>query len=217
MAFRGVKGLIILCVLISMFSAFPACKDKTKEAGTEQTGSQPLPDTAQTTGDQQMSAPIVPSQGAEGLFDAAQRGDSSGITSLLQKGIDINAVNQQGATILHIAAMNKNGELVRFLVEKGADINHKDSIGQTALMWTGNRWDWDTMKYLLEHGADPKVGQSPLFFVVQNGKADILRMLIDRGIDVNEPVGPNLSAIQLAKNFGHQDIVKILKEAGAKE
>ena len=45
----------------------------------------------------------------------------------------------------------------------------------------------------------------------------MLRMLTHSGIDVNELAGLNLSAFQLAKNFGHKDIVEILKKAGVKE
>jgi hypothetical protein len=42
-------------------------------------------------------------------------------------------------------------------------------------------------------------------------------MFADKGIDVHKQVWTHLSALQLAKNFGHQDIVEILKKAEAKE
>ncbi|MGL4561218.1 MAG: ankyrin repeat domain-containing protein [Brevinema sp.] len=52
---------------------------------------------------------------------------------LIQKGIDINALNKFGSTPLHWAVSKTNYDLVLHLIEYGADINIADHNGNTPL------------------------------------------------------------------------------------
>jgi uncharacterized protein len=80
------------------------------------------------------------------------------------------------------------------LLDKGANINANDAQGHTALIDAA----------LLNH-------------------RDVARLLVSRGADVNTPSDlvihgkkTSLTALTIARSKGHQDIVMLLTEAGAK-
>jgi hypothetical protein len=50
---------------------------------------------------------------------------------LLEKGANVNAVNQQGFSAIHGAANRGFDAMIRFLAEKGAQLDVKDSQGRT--------------------------------------------------------------------------------------
>jgi ankyrin repeat protein len=72
---------------------------------------------------------------------AAETGSSdsalAAIKLCLEKGSDINAMNENGDTALHLAA---NEAVIRFLVKQGADLDARNWGGETALeAWDGRR------------------------------------------------------------------------------
>lgn len=77
------------------------------------------------------------------------------------------------------------------------------------------------VKSLLDSGVDvntphPHDGSSPLIFAIIGGKAETVRLLVQRGADVNTKTKEGKSALFWANQFRHKEIVKILKEAGAR-
>ena len=49
---------------------------------------------------------------------------------LIEKGADVNAVEEDGWTALMIAAGNGHKEVCQLLIEKGADVNAVDEWGR---------------------------------------------------------------------------------------
>jgi ankyrin repeat protein len=73
--------------------------------------------------------------------EATETGSSdnalAAIKLCLDKGSDINAMNENGDTALHLAA---NEAVIRFLVKQGADLEARNWGGETALeAWDGRR------------------------------------------------------------------------------
>jgi ankyrin repeat protein len=74
---------------------------------------------------------------------------------------------------------------------------------------------------LLDNGVNPNApdhfGQTPMFVAVRDGQTEIVRLLLDRGVDVNAPIervhgrGP----LYYAADRGHLDVVRELLDAGA--
>ena len=88
------------------------------------------------------------------------------------------------------AAFKGDTETVRLLLDKGANVNAKDEDGGTALMFASVNGHTDTVKMLLKRGANPNI--------------------------TAKSSSGTVSALIYAKRMGHEEIVNILKKAGAK-
>ena len=111
---------------------------------------------------------------------------------------DIHLKNKEGETALMRAAWGGHLAVVKFLVSKGGDIHAKDNRGWTALM---------------------KAAVSDRLAVV--------KFLVDRGVEVNAQNNSGETALTWAvqglqleggkKRKGYEEVVALLKEAGATE
>ncbi|MEW6298901.1 MAG: ankyrin repeat domain-containing protein [Thermodesulfobacteriota bacterium] len=59
-------------------------------------------------------------------------------------------------------------------------------------------------------------GHTALIVAARQGYADTVRLLIERGADVNAQDKYGTTALQWAEKNGHKDVVRLLKEAGAR-
>lgn len=87
---------------------------------------------------------------------------------------------------------NDNVEAVKAALAKGANIDHQhESSGQTPLMGSLFRGKLKIFEYLLNHGADATIsdgrGYTPAHGAALQGRPTALRMLIEKGVDVNQP------------------------------
>jgi ankyrin repeat protein len=87
------------------------------------------------------------------------------VTLLLDKGADINAVNEGDYTALHGAAFRGLNEVIKILVDRGADINARDYRGRTAFrIAEGGKQSFqfqaysETAAYLKSLGANTRLG-----------------------------------------------------------
>jgi ankyrin repeat protein len=126
------------------------------------------------------------------------------------------------------AAQHGQLAIVEILLSAGVDINY---------MATGNQWNahpatplsaslralrLDTTRYLLEMGADVNAGgkgASSLLLACKRGNEDIVRMLVERGVDPNGYASlrskgcvPMLTALKR----GHTRVAEVLLELGAR-
>ena len=58
---------------------------------------------------------------------------------------------------------------------------------------------------------------SPLHSAVENGSAEIVKMLIDARADVNKADKDGTTPLYWAESLYHKKIVELLKQAGAKK
>ena len=126
-----------------------------------------------------------------------------------------------------------NTLLVKEMLEKGADVNaHVNTteakFGYTALHQAvlSESTDMEIITLLLENGAHPdpksRYSETPLAHAVFANKSDVVAILLKYGADVNaERFVPETmkyyTALSLAKEKGHEDLVQLLKAAGAKD
>jgi ankyrin repeat protein len=130
----------------------------------------------------------VTAASVDDLVTAVWGSDTKKVTELIDSGVDINGKNSQGTTALLLACSFKdNDEMIELLLEKGADPNVRGPKGETALSFAA--------RYSLK----------------------AVKMLLAKGADINAKDGAGWTALKWAKQMKQNDIVKFLKDNGAKE
>jgi len=140
---------------------------------------------------------------------------------LIEKGADINLMNDNFETALTQAIEDKNFEIVKILVEKGAIINIKDSINKNPLFIAIENQSFAIFKYLVEKGAN-------IYFVNENeipvlmyaglyGNNEIFNFLLSKGLkyDKDFKVSKGANYLMAFSISGMIEKVKELIEAGA--
>jgi len=122
-----------------------------------------------------------------GLHRAAANGETAQIRSLLEKGASPDARDGAGRTPLHVAAFGSHYDAVRALVKGGADINALENNRYDVITIAAVKDDVRMVRLALELGGNPKLVTSPY----------------------------DGTALIAAAHLGHDEVVRILIDAGA--
>ena len=119
---------------------------------------------------------------------------------LNDKKIDVDLSNKSGETPLMMASIQGNLPLVQTLVLKNkAMIDH---IGWTPLHYACAKGHFDVAQFLIANGAivdAMSVGNTtPLMMAVQSGNEQLVKLLLDKGADLQIRNNNGLSAIDIA-------------------
>jgi ankyrin repeat protein len=178
--------------------------------------------------------------GATPFKAAAEMGHLEIARMLLAKGAYPYTKDKNGTTALMSASLHGHTDLVRLLLDIGADINAKDRADKTALHYASQKGQTEVIEILLKKGADfetesgdenglkptdsPGPGvykagvsssdSSPMMWAAYEGKAESVRVLIEKGADVNMKDGLYHTALHIAAMKGHAEVVKVLVEKG---
>ena len=164
------------------------------------------------------------------LQSAAYYGNTALVTLLLNAGASARGVDLYGGTALTMAMnCNCSFELVSALMAAGADVNaravstfHGQSFtALTRLMETWGHEDVPLLKLFLDAGADLEVlmpvhEDSILTAAVWTGNAEAVRMLIEKGANVNPPGDPRDSPLRAAMKARNPVMIALLRNAGAR-
>jgi ankyrin len=109
---------------------------------------------------------------------------------LIRAGADVKFVDRYGVTPMFLAASNGNAAMLKLLLDAGADPNTVDPTGETTLMTAAKIGDLDSVRLLLDRGAkadtaDPTYKQTALMIAVREDHAPVVKLLVERGADVN--------------------------------
>ncbi len=85
---------------------------------------------------------------------AAESNNTELVRALIERGANVNAVDQRGDTALIYVAGLANLTLVRFLLDHGANVNSPGLYGDTPLICAAQGGSLECVKCLLAHGAD---------------------------------------------------------------
>ena len=137
---------------------------------------------------------------------------------LIEKGIDIHAVDSYGENALMYAVKNNFPEIVKFLIQKGIDIHAVDSFGHNALVYAIRNNSPEIVKLLIEKGIDINSvdveRQSVLMYAIENNQPKIAKLLISKGADIHVINSGGKNALMYAIKYNQEEIAKLLIETG---
>uniref|UniRef100_A0A8C6IJ33 Ankyrin repeat and KH domain containing 1 n=1 Tax=Mus spicilegus TaxID=10103 RepID=A0A8C6IJ33_MUSSI len=154
---------------------------------------------------------------------------------LLNAGAEINSRNlslltfssvmtgsKLGISPLMLAAMNGHVPAVKLLLDMGSDINAQiETNRNTALTLACFQGRAEVVSLLLDRKANvehrAKTGLTPLMEAASGGYAEVGRVLLDKGADVNAPPVPSSrdTALTIAADKGHYKFCELLINRGA--
>lgn len=155
------------------------------------------------------------------------------VKTLINWEASVEACTPSGITPLMISAITGNLKIVEILVEEGADVNSIDEDGNVALNKAAYYGHQEIFDYLFPMTFNLKQREYAqqqlaraiqrkknltmrLIFAVSRGNINKLQKAIDDGADVNAKDINGNTALSLAREAGNTEIIKLLKDAGAK-
>ena len=140
------------------------------------------------------------------LLEAASKGNTSRVKLLLEKGIQVNAVDGKGRTALFRAVEKGHVNTVRVLLEAGADSSIKNNKGRTP---------WSKIPQKKDREATAIRSLLHIVAAARQGDLEALRLHLKLGRDADLPAEDGVTALYMASQEGHAEIVLVLLENGA--
>jgi len=148
---------------------------------------------------------------------------------LIGKGADVNLKDSEGKTALLWASSNSL-ENAKILISNGAKVNEAANDGMTpfiqaTLGFSSGKVPIEMCELLRKNGAKVNaelkrksaLRWTALHYAAANGDAELIKYLIKYGANVNKATGEGSTPLFLAKLGEYDEVIKILKNAGAKE
>jgi ankyrin repeat protein len=160
------------------------------------------------------------------LHSAIESGSENVVRSLLAMGADVEERDGEGKTPLAHAVLGNREAIVKLLLEKGADFQVLTQLRSTinvkgrlhSAIESGNE---NVVRWLLELGADLEERMSfgnfnmtPLLFAAYKGKLAIVKLLLEKGADVNARDREGWTVLHFAADEGDAGMLQFLLDNG---
>ncbi|KAL3697194.1 hypothetical protein R1sor_011270 [Riccia sorocarpa] len=149
--------------------------------------------------------------------NAAFQGDVTQLKHLVKSGAAIDRADYDGRTALHLAASRGYDTVVQFLIREGADVNAIDKFGNSPLFEAVKGGHEATISLLLENGAKLHLQDAANFLckAAMHGNHELLRRLVEAGVNVSVSDYDHRTALHLAASEGSFACTKLLVDSGA--
>jgi len=154
--------------------------------------------------------------------------DIDTIRFFLERGADVDAVDEYHFTLLQVASYYGSVEVARLLLQHDANINARNWEGQTplhaALVNIKDKIGghcFDAIQLLLDNGADVDAldddHSTPLHVASKYDSVRATRLLLEHGANVHLQNNDGHTPSQVASAYGHEEIVHLLSEHSQSE
>ena len=152
------------------------------------------------------------------LQGASLSGNEKVVRVLIDAGADVNAKAGVYGNALCASSYEGHFGVVHTLIEAGADVNAQGGVYDNALQAACLGGHLEVVRFLIERGASVNQGQSDkaLHVACREGRLEIVELLLANGADINH-ITESGSALQAARERGHDSIIALLVESGAFE
>ncbi len=156
------------------------------------------------------------------LLELIQYQDTETIKYLIKKRLDIETkifIYGNKATLLHVAVMIEANEVVDFLLAAGANANARNTNNEPLVSHAISIGDLHVIEALYDNGAniDEKIDnydQTPLLLALRLKRIKIIKILIEKGADVNAVGRGGNTALHVAAQRGYLNALKDMVNKG---
>jgi ankyrin repeat protein len=164
--------------------------------------------------------------GSTALYLAAENERQATVALLLAKGADPNRPGRSGITPIAAAAFNGNDRIVEQLLSHAADPNVVDATGKAAMTYAAARGFSEIVRRLLDAGVDARFryGNDLTALMWATGHEDgvgvdaaesTVDLLLSHGAQLDAVDDRGRTALMMAAELGHAEVVKMLIGRGA--
>lgn len=150
------------------------------------------------------------------LHRAARTGDVALIRECLSHSVAVDSVAADGSTALMAAARQSKRAAIQALLEAGADPYRASRNGFNSILLAANNSvalrPFVVAHVDLNHAAG-RQRMTPLIHAARQGFGDVVRFLLEAGVDPDRVDAGGLSAHDHAAANGHKRIAQMLREA----
>ena len=160
------------------------------------------------------------------IINLVQKNDLLSVEEALKNGADVNTTDSQKRSLLLLATIKKQKEMAALLVKYGADVNQQAENLDSPFLYAGATGQTELLKLFLSNGARFDVfnryNGSALIPACERGHVETVQLLANtKNYPIDHVNRLGWTALMEAVILGdgsenYQQIVKILKEAGAK-
>lgn len=154
---------------------------------------------------------------SEAFWEALRLDDLRGLTNALLRGSSANAVDPKRGPAIVYAAREKSPQTLAYLAGlTGVRLDVENNRGETALMLSALHGDVDNVRLLVERGAEVnKEGWTPLHYAAAGGQVPAVEYLIEHGAYVDAHSPNRTTPLMMAARHKHTHAVRALVAAGA--
>jgi ankyrin repeat protein len=159
--------------------------------------------------------------GETALLNAVTRDHGDVIALLLKNKPDVSVKNAYGFNALTSAVAAGNQETAGLLLDAGAKIDD-GAHGMPPLQFAASAGKVDMIRFLVKRGANVNYGvkdggQTALLYAIFGGHVDAVKALIELKANVNAKTKDGDTPLSAARKGDQEELIAILKAAGAKK
>jgi ankyrin repeat protein len=157
------------------------------------------------------------------LFEAAGSGEIALVRLLLQQGNDPNTINLKQVSALANAIFHKRSNVAELLLRHGARHDIIDSTGKSSAVYAAANGETEVLEQILALSADDRSSidfryaheLTLLMWAAGYGNTETVAMLIDHGADPTLVDDRGKTALIMAAEKKHLDVVARLQASGS--
>ncbi len=154
---------------------------------------------------------VVTAQSLEDTWRAALDGDLMTVQRAVERGFSVDTTDQEGNSLLMLAARSGHTPIVSYLLAQKVAVNARNRFGDSALMAAALKGHVETARALVAGGAEVNPsGWTPLHYAAFEGRAPMVRFLLEQRADKNAVAPNEFTPLMLAVRNGHEEAARAL-------